>query len=213
MITITRKVTLLPAPFVGIRIDLEVGEGLVYGIRTLALADGSADVTIDWGDGTVETLAKVTAKKHTYPAPGAYTVTVSDDVKAFTISTSDTSPEFPQRYAPLVKRVTIRSDKAEVIGAFCFNGCVNMESLDLRGAHILRFLGGAARNCTSLRGRVDLPHVTEISGTGNAAPFANCAALAELHFGAANRAVIEASAPYGDTPPFGAANAVIKFDL
>ena len=76
------------SPCIKITIDTTVGfdgyESLTKSVHVATLADGSSSITLDWGDGTVEThTSDINDAVHTYASDGIYTVKLSDDVADF----------------------------------------------------------------------------------------------------------------------------------
>ena len=98
-----------PEPsFVGTRITIDVpAETLRWGANSLTLDAGSSGITIDWGDGTVETFTgSVSRHVHNYERPGIHKVTISDDVRTIMLST--TAGDFKTIYAPMIKAFEAR---------------------------------------------------------------------------------------------------------
>ena len=48
-----------------------------------SLAPGSTEVTVDWGDGTVEQFPNLNGRMHTYARARDYRVKISDDLSSF----------------------------------------------------------------------------------------------------------------------------------
>ena len=61
---------------------VSVEAGTVYSF-SYARNSGRSSVTIDWGDGTTDTIANSTSASHTYAKGGRFCVRVSDDLYSF----------------------------------------------------------------------------------------------------------------------------------
>ena len=227
-----------PVPqFVGTRITIEVPpDTLRWGFQSATLAEGSTALTIDWGDGTVETLSgTITRPVHDYAAAGRYTVEISDDIQAF--APSSTGGDVKTVYAPMIRAYECLTAKVTTLGSFSMVGLANMTVLDLRRTSIEAIGASAFQNCTALEsldglpqglrklsnmcfksctgitGKVYLPCVDTLSGTSaSSAPFIGCTGITEIHFAEANRAAIESSQIYQIDNHLGAANATVVFD-
>lgn len=65
-----------------------------FGFESLTLADDSDSLTLDWGDGSVETITEtVRERTHTYAAAGLHIIRLSDDVRALQV-TGDYDPTY-----------------------------------------------------------------------------------------------------------------------
>lgn len=206
---ITKKVRLIPAPFVGTRINivLDDPESLDWGIYLVTLAEGSSAVTIDWGDGAVEQFSGKISPVHTYPRCGTYAVIISDDLKSFRCSHSMESSPFLMIYAKRIVGVKSNARKLEAIPAVAFYGCENLTEFDVDAASVRDILTRAFYKCTGLVGALRFPAVNNINITA----FTDCTGITELHFSETHKAEIEALPGYRTA--FGASNAAIFFDL
>lgn len=61
---------------------LSTGSTGLAGIRLPLLSDGAYDFTVDWGDGSSDTITQwdQAEVEHLYPAPGTYTVTIAGEI-------------------------------------------------------------------------------------------------------------------------------------
>ena len=98
------------------------------------LAPGSQFVTVDWGDGTVESLRGISSARHTYSKPKDYKIKISDDLSSFGYANSNGGNN-----DVLIELVAVGS-KVTSIAGYGFNNCHNM------------------------RGVINLPNVTSIGG-------------------------------------------------
>ena len=213
---ITKKVTLKPAPFVGTRITIEVAEtdeDKGFGIRVAKTAEGSSTPTVDWGDGTVETLTANTL--HEYACAGTYEVVLSDDIAEIAISSSSEVSRFRTAGAPKVIEFSSNAHKIQRIISHCFNACVNIVSVRFDCPNLTALASSVFSGCEKLSGRLDFPALLTIAGKADSLPFANCGSLAEVHFSKANEdSLLECTVFNGwEQTHLGEANAVIKFDL
>lgn len=111
--------------------------------NAVRLASGTLDAaspscTVSWGDGatSVVTSRSFASLRHTYPAPGAYTIRISDDLSSFGPGGGGYS---------MAERG-------------CFRELVAL------GRRVTSLPGSAFNNCKRMRGRIVLPSVTEIGG-------------------------------------------------
>ena len=209
---ITRKVTLIPAPFVGtrIKIALDDPESLTWGIFALTYAAGHTKAVIDWGDGGREEIDGTVQPIHNYARTGTYEVSISDDISDLRCSTKSASSEFRLRYAPMIHEVCINANTLSTVADCCFYNALNLKKIDCKGTG-LRILGQLAFNsCVSMSGRFDFPGVDSIAST----TFAGCSGITELHFSKVNEAAIKALPAWESSGHrFGAENATVSFDL
>ena len=198
---IRKRARLLPSPFVGSRIGINLNDSLVWGIHSVQLAEGSAAFQIDWGDGTRQTCEAVSDFTHTYPAPGKYEVRVSDDIKTFNMHWNDAVMRLAvTSFATNAKNLT-------TLTAYAFADCANLSVLDIsRDAALSSLILRAFRNCVSLPSEVRL--YTLKSLTSNS--FEGCPQITALRFLKANEDVIREKP--GFETAFGAENATVYFD-
>ena len=204
------KTTLLSAepPFVGTRIGLRLTDTLTWGIYAATLAEGSAAVEIDWGDGTRQTCETVSELTHTYPAPGEYEVRISDDIAELGCAFINT--DFFDVYAPLILSAKSNATKLASAAAYCFGNAVNLSEVDLpiKSIELAAFF-----NCFALI-EPRFPNTTYITtGIAPKRPFKGCANLQFFHFGETNEEAITNLTLYKTDPTLGSGNGVCKFDL
>ena len=193
--TITKTLTLVAAPeppFIGTTIRIAIPDGAnAWGIYAAGLADDSEAITIAWGDdrepqtvsGGVEKLV------HTYPSAGEYTIRVSDDASYVSVSGDiESAGVFYSDYAPMVRSIVHNGTRLAILQAF------------------------SGWNCAALE-RVEYPAVVSITGRPAMAPFKDCSALTEIHFGAANETTIRNISVFKAYPNLLAPNATAYFDL
>ena len=204
---ITKKVTLLPVPFIGTQLYISItSEAMTYGFFGGTLADGSSAVTVDWGDGSVETLAEFSRVEHTYAAPGDYRVRLSDDLAAF--GQSSTRETAFRTYAERTRSVTSNAVRLNELDAGAFRSAVNLTTADFSQS-TLAFIGTSAfSTCPALGPVLSFPKVSAL-GTSifNASP-----SVLEIHFSKAHEAEIRATEAFKAVPPLAAPNATIVFD-
>ena len=205
--TITKKTRLLPQ-FVGTRIKIKLDdpESLTWGMRILDLAEGHEKAVIEWGDGTSTEMTESGLLTHTYAKVGEYEVRISDDIEALACSNRGTD-EYSAVYAPMIREVRTSATLLEALNTTCFRNATNMHTFTCKGSSVKSIANSAFTGCTSLSGRIDLPCVLTIPET----TFRDSPDITELHFSAANAAIITALPGY-DTA-FGAVNATVYFDL
>ena len=99
-----------------------------------SLAQGSEFVTVDWGDGAVESLRGISNARHTYTIAKDYKIKISDDLSSIGYANSNGGNN-----DVLIELVAVGS-KVTSIAGYGFNNCHNM------------------------RGVINLPNVTSIGG-------------------------------------------------
>ena len=187
-------------------------ESPTYGFYAGALAADSGSVTVDWGDGTVETVADISRMTHTYASAGVYTVRLSDDLAMLGCSAPVGTAVQSRVYAKLLKGVGCNAEKLKALNTGAFRQSDNLVSADFADAAIESIRSNAFNGCSALAGAVAFPSVVDIDGAAGTLPFAGCTALREIHFARANEPVITALPCYADDPHLGAANATVLFD-
>ena len=187
-------------------------ESPTYGFYAGALAADSGSVTVDWGDGTVETVADISRMTHTYASAGVYTVRLSDDLAMLGCSAPVGTAVQSRVYAKLLKGVVCNAAKLKALNTGAFRQSDNLVSADFADAAIESIKSNAFNGCFALAGAVVFPSAVDIDGAAGTLPFAGCAALREIHFARANEPVITALPCYADDPHLGAANATVLFD-
>lgn len=212
---ITKKVTLLPAPFVGTILNVHIGEGLLYKIKSIGLAGGHEHLIVNWGDGTEETYRSgLSNVEHRYSTPGDYSIRISDDTVAFGLSGSDES-EYTTVYAPMLTGFYSNAKTLIRIAAHAFDNAVNMKSFDVSESSINAILVSAFKNCRNLEGELRFPLVANITGDASNLPFQGCEKINAIRFSAARKEVLLSRAVFKEweTTHLGAANATVLFDL
>lgn len=199
-------------PFKGTRITVVAIPKLEYGIYSAKVAAGSTSVKVDWGDGTVETLAAISRLVHTYPHPGLYEIRISDDIEELGLATVATTSDYAERYSPMVECVFSDAAKIKALSAYSLFNAANMHTFDMRGSSLEKINGYTFSGASGLRGRIDLPNVSQFTGKGTMQPFKDCTGLTEIHFSKSNEALVTAWSCYKADPRLGAANAVVMFD-
>ena len=214
---ITKKVRLIPAPFVGTKIKISVLDSLKFKIRVLVLAEGHDKIAIEWGDGSTQFLNKTsTSVEHDYPSTGDYIIKLSDDVKHICIGFPNGESEYHTIYAPMVRGFSSNATQLLLIPGFGFHNCVNLQCFDVAKSGVKSILSESFKNCASLSGELFFPKVNELNGDSSSMPFAGCTKITAIHFANANAAAITASTAYnadeGHTLGTGVKD-VCKFDL
>ena len=209
---ITKKVRLIPAPFVGTRIKIAVDdpESLTWGMHNLTLAEGHERAIIDWGDGNRTELTESGEARHTYDVAGEYVVCISDDISALRCSAASSGSEFNAVFAKKIREFHTDANNLASLNNYCFQSAVNLCVFRCEGSGLCALRTRAFANCPSLSGRIDLPGVNDPA----AYTFPDCPGITELQFSAANEAMIKALPAWeASNHNFGATNAVCKFDL
>lgn len=138
-------------PFVGTRLVIRTSDTQrTFGFTNLVLGDGHANVTVDWGDGTVETLTSISKITHDYAATGEYEVRISDDLKSLSVSASMSGSPFYDEYPKLVKRVHSNAQSLTKTGLSFLARCINLTSVDLGDSAITAFQVHTFAFCESL---------------------------------------------------------------
>ena len=210
--TITKKTRLLPPPFVGTRISIELDDpaSLTWGIGALTLAEGHDVASIDWGDGQRDDIAMDGSVTHVYAQPGEYEVRISDDIATIRFSSKSGSDPFRGIYAQMIREFLTTARCLNSLTNYCFNYAAKLETIKCASSGLHVLLPLAIGNCSTLSGRLDLPEVTDISLNS----FYGSTGLTELHFSAANEAIIKALPAWEESGgKFGAVNATVYFDL
>lgn len=213
---ITKKVRLIPAPapFVGTKIDIDVGEGLTFKLKECQLAPDHESITFDWGDGTQETFYEdMNELGHVYPAKGEYQIRVTDDACLIRFGDKSESSDFSTIYAPMVLAFVSNATCLEGFGSYGFGNCVNLERLDIAPCPVEALSVAMFRNCIKLAGDLYFPSVVSASGKGTALPFYGCSNISALHFSLENQASITTSPAYTADPTLGTGvEGVCRFD-
>ena len=102
-----------------------------------SLAPSSTEVTVDWGDGTVEKFPNLNGRMHTYARARDYRVKISDDLASFGFMSSNPGGD---HYRDMLIELVSLGKKVTSITGYGFNNCHNM------------------------RGVICLPNVTSIGG-------------------------------------------------
>ena len=204
---ITKKVRLIPSPFVGTQFDILITpEERVFGFFSGTLADGSSEVTVDWGDGTTERFAAFSQITHTYADPGEYQIRISDDLAEFSQSSLRTADYWT--YAARLLRVRSNAANLAKLLTAAFRHAVNLASADFTQSGLSKLGAFVFSYCHALGPKIYLPNVNEL-GTS---VFLDCPGVLEIHFSKAHEAEIKAGPAYQETPPLSAENAEIFFD-
>jgi hypothetical protein len=208
---ITCKSTLLP--FVGTQFVIETtAENLKWGIYQGQLAEGHAQGIVSWGDGTVETVTNLTRKTHTYPAPGRYTVKLSDDFGTLAVSFNVKTFDYYKVYAPMVREFHTTAENMTSFGNYFLMNGLNLSVLDLRAPNIRVLKADGFKGCASLTGELAFPFVTSL--TGVIPPFRECmGGITKIRFPESAEAAITGSQVYRNDPTLGTGTAVCEFNL
>jgi len=238
---ITKKVILLDAPFSGTRVRLCTAEGsTAWGIYAWTLAEGCEAVSVDWGDGTEETVAgNVSELTHDYGRAGRFAAVIGDGVSSLRLSSPSATSAFGTTYPAMVRAVAsnaqlletfdvgmlfnsvnlgsvdFRKTRIATLGANCFRGCTALSTLDGLPRSIETLGARAFYDCTGLTGRVEFPNVWRTTATAGevSMPFVNCTGLREIHFAAAHEEAIRGWKAFETDPKLGAPGATVHFDL
>lgn len=212
VITITAKVVAPPQPaFVGSLMTTHAtDECMEADISAAEFADGFDTLTVDWGDGCITTHQELRWIYHEYAEEGTYVVKIPDVLKKLELSFPAKSEAFG---ALSMVAFTTNAKNLKELDSGCFAFCGNLTTVDFRDGALEKIGSKTFRDCTSLSGRLDFPHVKEITGSNVNQPFQGCEQIREIHFAAANEAAVKATSAYHYDPHLGAANATLFFDL
>lgn len=203
-------------PFTGTSLTIRTTDtARQFGIYSAKLADGHAGVTLDWGDGTVETIGgDILQRTHDYAAAGTYVIRISDDI-ADVRYTGHYDPEYLfGKYRELPVAFHSNAAALTTVGPMALGGCLNLTSVDIRDAAVTGLAEGPFAHCTALAGEPHFPHVCQFIRSTRTQPFEGCTGgLTRLHFAAANEAAIKATTNYQSDPTLGTATATCVFDL
>ena len=155
---ITCKTTLLPRLLIrGTLLTVSVSdEQPTFGIFVAGLADGHTAVTVDWGDGTVETLPGLDATTHTYAEAGTYEVLLSDDIATLAVS-SQNQAEFRDIYPKCLIDVESNAANLLEIQPYGFYRAENLRRVGLKHSAITLINTSAFASCTALESTSGLP--------------------------------------------------------
>ena len=131
---------------------------------------GNYDFTVDWGDGTIESVTDYTQGTHTYLTSSTYTVTITGMIEGFNFDIDSTSRE---SILEILQWGSLRL----INSTDYFNSCINLvltgvtDTLNLVG---ITNLSGMFANCSSLTtinniGSWDLSNVTTVESMFNLA--------------------------------------------
>lgn len=209
---ITRKITLLPAPFTGTRIRIRIDDpaSLTWGIHYLALSTDHTTAVIDWGDLSSSEVTTFGSVTHAYARTGEYEVRISDDLESLRCSTTSATSPFRSVYAPMIREFRTNATLLETLEDNCFRGATNLSAFRCEGSRLCTLEVRTFGQCASLNGRLDFANADYIATN----TFDGCPGIAELHFGKANEETIKSLSSWeASGGKFGAANAIIRFDL
>lgn len=217
---ITKKVRLIPAPFVGTILNVRVGDGLVFKIRGVRLAEGCEHITLDWGDGEIQVFDRtITDAAHSYPSPGEYTIRISDDIRNFSFSGETPESEYTTVYAPMLTGFATNATRLAIISSHAFHNAYNLSRLDISGSAAEIISAASFKGCAALEGEFYFPRVNDVRGEGAggiALPFEGCVNITALHFSEQFEEQIKAGSAYngdrGHTLGTGIED-VCRFDL
>ena len=185
-----------------------------FGFESLTLADDSDSLTLDWGDGSVETITEtVRERTHAYAAAGLHIIRLSDDIRALQV-TGDYDPTYAfarYRLLPVVFRST--ATRLTSLGSMALAGCTNLTSFDVSTAPVAQLAESPLYGCSALTGELRFPSVNAFPRSQSVQPFAGCTGLGRIRFAAANEAAIKATSSYQADPTLGSVNAAVTFDL
>ena len=205
---ITKKVRLVPAPFVGTRITINLTNNPTFTLCQLQLAELSSSVTIDWGDGVVESFGDSAVCRHTYPSAGLYVIKISDDVA---ILFSQSEQDDTDKKAIIAIESNAETMDSILTGAF--SGCSNLASLEIDASKISSIGYSAFKDCASLPPFLNLHNVNNLISRLTLLPFSGCTNIREIHFSKANEEAIMASSAYKTDPTLGTGvEGICRFD-
>lgn len=244
--TITKTLTLVDAPEPPV--DPRVGTFLTVDVPAegpleFGFCNGSRPrsetkpMSVDWGDGNIESVSSLLKLVHGYEKSGTYTIYIDDNLWRFAVSENSDDSPFRTLYAPMVRKLRVNATRMTTINQYAFAGATGLADVDieesvvstigayafqgclaLRGfAHasaIFMLPAGVFKGCAGLSGRIDLPAVSSITEDAQwSLPFVGCEALAEIHFAKANEGAVRASSAFKADPRLGAPKATVVFDL
>ena len=143
---------------------------------------------------------------HDYAEVGEYEVRISNDISSLSCS-NRRADEYSDVYAPMIREVHTNATLLESLLSTCFRNARNMRVFTCRGASVRTIEATTFGGCTALAGRLDFPCVYDVAETA----FCDSPDVTELHFSAANEAMIKSLPGYGTA--FGAPNAEVFCDL
>ena len=199
----------------GLRLGVEVtADENACGLLICDCAEGCGTVTVDWGDGCVETSPGLRSVVHAYDAPGRYEVRLTDEVGVMQLCAPMPGSKFNTVYPMRFRTIEIAADRLVTLKPYAFVRSVNLETVRIRTAAPLTLPNYCFKDCVSLR-RVELPSVADLASTSSisAAPFTGCTAEMEIHFAKANERAIRATQLFTDYPTLGAEKGSVSFDL
>lgn len=206
---ISCKTTILPAIPQGetrIAIRLDDPESLTWGIYSLTFAEGESAVTIDWGDGSVETVTDTKRIVHTYPSTGTYVVRLSDTISGLACAAPATPAEFRKAYPSRIVSFVTTAQKLTQLTNYAFSYAENLTYFSCIGSGLVKLQSQVFRYCTELSGSLNLKPITSLS----ALTFFGCDLVTQLVFDNANYETI--TSLEGFATKFGASKATIRFE-
>ena len=212
---ITKKVRLIPAPFVGSILKIQLGQIRNFKFRKGLLADGCERVVIDWGDGSTEEFTEsFSGVEHNYADQGNYAIRISDGSKYIGIGHIEDDDEFCTVYAPMVVGFYSNAQNMNTLSAYTFKKCVNLAEFDVSASAINKIGKGAFTGCSKLVGKLYFPKVDNLEEAEGTMPFTGCSGITELHFAKEHELEIKSLDVWElSNHNFGAENAAIFFDL
>lgn len=164
---------------------------------TASVADNT---TVDWGDGTTETLGSTSATNygHTYAQGGDYviTLTVNTGTISFAGNSSNSIYGATSNYynQSRIRKVIIGND-VTAVGNYAFNSCVALFSVKILG-DVSRIGDYAFTTCYALMIITVSDSVTNI---GNSA-FSACRSMFEYHFKPTTPPTLGGSSAFSNIP-------------
>jgi len=209
---ITVKALLIDAPaptFVGTRMGVAVADGQTFEIAKFQLDDTAVPLTVNWGDGSVETIARSGSLSHAYEVGGNLLVEISDNMKSFGFTCTSSSP-----FAPLMTSLHCNSPKLTALEVRAFGDCVNLRTVDVEQSGLTALRPSVFANCKELRGELRFPKVIHVYGANTNLPFYGCTGgITAFHFSASAEETIRTGTAYQSDPTLGTGTAVCLFDL
>ena len=187
------------------RIFIHIAEGTPYNRLTFYLrftASTANNTTVDWGDGSSETLGSTTATNysHKYAEGGDYIITmtvnsgtisfIGNSAYAFYGSTSATNAHNRVR----INRI-ILGDAVSGIGDYAFYNCYVLPNIVIPNG-ITSIGGHVLRNCYSLTSVTIPSSVTSIGVNA----FSNSTGMSEYHFKPTTPPTLANTNAFGDIP-------------